>query len=124
MSSDKKVEFAFKNHDGFEVFEGTDGAFHIRVYRRTRTKPFEGMRQPTPAGGIMGLETVISVKELGLDAVDLKYEIYREDRLVEFGHTDSNGDIQFGSPMTDGVNYKIILFEQSYSMDWDESKLS
>ena len=64
--------------------------YRIKVYTAMRTVPMLGMKQPIPAGGIMGWETVISVWYRGRAAHNYKYDIDIDGRKIT-GYTDHEG---------------------------------
>ena len=58
------VEFSF-NNDDYNIIEEAKEDIYVKIERVVRTQPFEGMKQPTPIGGFLGLETIMNVKHRG-----------------------------------------------------------
>lgn len=64
---------------------------YIRIWREVRRSPFIGMKQPTPHGGICGLQCMLEVKKSGLKAAGLYFILYRNKKEIQRGILNDKG---------------------------------
>ncbi len=80
---------------------GKDGVV-VRLFRRMRTEPLPGMKQPLLNHAIMGLETILEILFEGKPAAGYRWRLYRSGkrgRFLQQGATDERGrcgDMQVG----------------------------
>lgn len=90
-----KAEFEFTTQEGLGFGESVaclgDGHLAVRIWRRMRTDPLTGMKQPLLNHAIMGLEGVMDITIKGTPVAGLRWRLYRGRRLVQLGRTDANG---------------------------------
>lgn len=91
------VEFHFQNIDYTLIDEAKDEVY-VNIERIMRTKPYEGMKQPTPVGGMLGLETIMTVKYRGDLASDFTWELSSGD-VTCVGITDKDGRADLPIPI-------------------------
>lgn len=106
------AEFEFLNHD-FELIEEAKDEVYVKIERECRTSPMPGMKQPTPVGGMLGHEAVLTVKHRGERVKDYRWEIYHANSLVCSGATDAKGtahDLQIPLPYGNPQSYSIKIF--------------
>tara|TARA_R110000868_G_scaffold20153_5_gene85604 strand:- start:4773 stop:5231 length:459 start_codon:yes stop_codon:yes gene_type:complete len=84
------ADFEFDNSDDFELIKEAKDDVYVKIERECRIIPFVGMKQPTPSGGILGYEAVLTVKHLG-EPFLCRWEIYNNTTLIASGTTDVNG---------------------------------
>jgi len=75
------AEFEFKNDD-FELIEEAKDDVYVKIERECRITPFVGMKQPTPTGGMLGYEVVLTIKYLGEIVSNCPWEILQNDTII------------------------------------------
>jgi hypothetical protein len=83
------VEFRFQNL-GYDLIDEAKNEVYVNIERVVRTKPYNGMKQPTPVGGTLGIETVMAVKYRGDAANRFRWELHERD-IIYTGTTDEYG---------------------------------
>jgi len=98
INKGKATCFSFKNSvdvgvlaEGVEKFEDTD--LNYRIEWRLRTKPFAGMKQPTPNGGFFGNECILIIAHDGLRAANLSLKLIDGDDCYQLC-TDHKGEVR------------------------------
>ncbi|MHA1288932.1 MAG: hypothetical protein ACTSPB_16190 [Candidatus Thorarchaeota archaeon] len=106
------AEFEFENHD-FELIEEAKNEVYVKIERICRTTPFVGMKQPTPIGGILGYEAILTIKHLG-ELVSYPWTISQSGDTIAEGLTDMQGKSEnLPIPMNYGrlQTYTVAVFE-------------
>lgn len=93
LKSKSLAEFEFQNHD-FGLIEEAKDDLYVRIERECRTAPFPGMKQPTPVGGILGHEVVLTIKHFGERVDKYRWELVLDDVAVANGVTDAKGEVR------------------------------
>ncbi len=103
----KLVFFEFHGTDVFRPRENMvrmeSGPINIRLFRRMRTEPLIGMKQPLLNHAIMGLETVLEIMYEGKPAVRYRWRLFhlkgKSAKMIQRGETDEHGlsgDVSIG----------------------------
>lgn len=87
----------FHNHK-YELINHGNAEYHVRLYREQRLRRYDNMKQPVPAGAIMGLDLTLNVKHLGKPASGHLVSIFNNEEIVYSGQLNENGYI-YGIPM-------------------------
>lgn len=116
-------KLAFFEFHSTNVFRPRENMVHvandsisIRIFRRMRTVPLIGMKQPLLNHAIMGLETVLEIMCEGKPAVRYRWKLYnlkgKSTKLAQRGETDEHGlsgDIHIGfSPLSQ--SYRLSIY--------------
>ena len=56
-----------------------------------RIEPFAGMKQPTPDGGILGIDTIMLIQKDGLPQNNIMWRLFDGPKLIQSGYTDRFG---------------------------------
>lgn len=90
----------------------------VRMFRRMRTEPLPGMKQPLLNAAIMGLETVLEILVDGKPAVSHCWKLYLNSNKLKFiqsGVTDQcgcSGDVFVGF---DSDKYRLVVLSPKLS---------
>lgn len=106
------AEFEFANSE-FDILEQTSGDLYIKLARECRTIPFVGMKQPTPPGAMLGMETVLLLKYLGMPD-RFNWELFCDNTLIQIGTTNEkgiSGDLDVSMPESTRKDYCIKIYE-------------
>lgn len=90
---------------------GKDGVV-VRLFRRMRTSPLPGMKQPLLNHAIMGLETILEIMFEGRPAAGYRWRLYRGRKFLQKGTTDERGccgDVQVGL-VACPEQYRLLVF--------------
>ena len=90
MEFDNSRKRILLEHDG--------QAYYVKISRYLRIKPFVGMKQPTPHGGMLGIDYSLLIKYNGLPAIR-QWRLYEEGKVIAEGLTDEDGK-SYGLPIT------------------------
>ena len=82
MEFDNSRQRILLEHDG--------RAYYIKISRYLRTQPFVGMKQPTPHGGMLGMDCSLLIKYNGLPVIR-QWRLYEEGKIIAEGSTDEEG---------------------------------
>lgn len=112
------ASFGFDNADALlpreNIVKTGDGKTVVRLFRRMRTEPLPGMKQPLLNSAVMGLETVLEVLFKGKPAKSYHWKLYRISRKKKFvqrGVTDEfgqSGNVNIGFT-TDRYEISILI---------------
>lgn len=83
------AEFEFQNHD-FKLLQEAKDEVYVQIDRECRRTPFPNMKQPTPRGGILGMEAVLVIKHRGLPGI-FEWELFHNDNHIQSGQTNDKG---------------------------------
>ena len=78
------------NHRYF-ITEVGDENYNVTVERQFRTAPFLGMKQPTPFGAFLGMDTVLRVYYKGRPATSHTFTLSRDGVIIQNGVLDHEG---------------------------------
>lgn len=87
----------FLNHK-YELLHQGDSEYHIALFREQRLHRFDSMKQPVPAGALMGLDLVLHVKYMGKPASNHWISIFRDKALIYSGRLNEKGHL-YGIPL-------------------------
>lgn len=109
-----KAEFCFPNNFIALTRQGNQELLLV-VDRKMRTKPFQGMKQPVPYGAVMGYEAYLTILHMGRPAKDFAWELWRGDKLVQQGKTDTDGysgdlDIELVDGLVPEPLYRVAIY--------------
>ena len=108
------AEFEFQNHE-FELLEEAKDEVYARIERECRTTPFVGMKQPTPVGGMLGHELVLTVKHNGIRVKGYCWELLKDGASIASGITDAKGqcrNLPIPFPYTGLQSYTLKIYPQ------------
>lgn len=115
------VEFSFQNDD-YNLIEEAKEDVYLKIERVVRTKPYDGMKQPTPFGGLLGLETVMTVKYRG-NVGQYAWELINGGSCIT-GMTDAKGvhsglpvPMAYGNPKIFRLKILISVNECTHGSD-------
>jgi hypothetical protein len=94
----------FLNINNIEILE-------YKIERRLRTKPFLGMRQPTPYGAFLGLECVLLLGDKN-QAKGYRFRLFEENKEIFGGFIKEKGiseDLQIPLSFRGIKNYSIEI---------------
>ena len=121
---DLLAEFEFEN-DEFELIEEAKDEVYIKIERECRITPFVGMKQPTPLGGMLGYEAVLTIKHFGELVPNYRWEIFQNDTALAAGITNANGvyrDLPIPMPYGQSDAYSIRIFRPDLTINKDASE--
>ena len=84
------AQFRFAAHNFF-VTEQAINEIYIHIRREMRSTPLPSMKMPTPHYCLLGLDTVMVIKHKGQPAPFFKYQLYRNELLIQEGMADGLG---------------------------------
>ena len=78
------------NHRYF-ITDAGDENYNVIIYREMRLTPYEGMKQPTPVGAILGWDTVMRVLYKGKPAYNHTFKLGLQGEMIQSGHFNHDG---------------------------------
>lgn len=112
-----KAEFEFTSQEALGFGESVvclgDENLAVRIWRRMRTDPLTGMKQPLLNHAIMGLEGVMDITCKGSPAAGFRWKLYRGRRLVQTGRTDAKGRSGELDIEVEPEKFRLLVFKGS-----------
>lgn len=101
------VEFRFQS-SGYNLIDEARDEVYVNIERVVRTKPYDGMKQPTPAGGMLGVETIMVLRYRGDIARGFRWELSDRD-ITHVGVTDEHGTSRVPVKLSYGESKHFVL---------------
>jgi hypothetical protein len=124
------ASFVFENKDDpdngrYRIHKEAKSEILVEIERKLRRKPLIGMKQPTPAGAMLGWEGAIAIKNKGQIADGYRWKLYCENTLIQEGRTDEHGEDSLDIELSSIKNheYKLEVFAQINKEDDSGNKL-
>ena len=114
MNVKPKLVVDFYNEEYLRL-EYADDEMFVSVRRQMRLIPYTGMKQPCPAGGMLGLEVILEVKDFGKPASDYKWELCLGRRKMNHGKIGHAGSVELPLPLPYEATqkYRLIITRPS-----------